>query len=410
MSSACNLPVVGAVLERTSFHASILSYTMRARFQATSVLAALILWMAWGAGCSSVEVTPPETEAASLPLLTEGLTVGTTLYGSADFEGLSPQARALLADGADASLGGFSFYVDWPDLEPEPGRYTLDELTAALDAVRSLGLTPLVNITVGDIETYNLPADLSDGDGGLADGVALDDEAVTERFGRLLDRLVPILVERGGFLLGVGNEVDIRFDEFPGEREAYVRFVEAARDRVHAVEPRLAVGVTLTNGAVRSQSRTYRALREVADVVPFNHAPIRWSDFTVYDLVRVRADFREVLDAYGPGPVIIQELTCPSPTSMGASPSWQRECFELLFEEIRVTPEVRFASVFTFQDFDEPTCEFISALFWGSELENFPPEMAERMRDYLCYLGLVAPDGTPKPAWEAVLEAAGSAD
>ena len=125
-------------------------------------------------------------------------------------------------------------------------------------------------------------------------------------------------------MLGVGNEVDVRFEEHPGERDAYVRFVEAARERVHAVEPRLAVGVTLTGGAVRWRSRTYRALREVADVVPFNHAPIRFFDisdpdevFTVRDLDRVRADLREVLDAYGEGPVVIQELTCPSAETMG---------------------------------------------------------------------------------------------
>jgi hypothetical protein len=369
------------------------------------VLLALVPLLALAA-CSSAEVTPPATEAATLPLLADGLTVGTTLYGSADLDGLRPQARALLVEGAEAGLGGFSFYVDWPDLEPTPGDYRLGELTAALDALRGLGLTPFVNLTVGDIETYNLPDELSDGDGGLADGVALDDAAVTERFGRLLDRVVPLVVERGGFVLGVGNEVDVRFDAHPGERDAYVRFVEAARERVHALEPGLAVGVTLTNGAVRSRSRTFRALRAVADVVPFNHAPIRFDDFTVRALDAVRADFREVVAAYGDGPILIQELTCPSAASMEASPAWQRSCFELLFEEIEAAPAVRFASVFTFQDFDEPTCDLISELFWGDELASYPPELAERLRDYLCYLGVVAPDGTPKPAWEAVLDAA----
>lgn len=359
------------------------------------------------AGCSSTEVTPPDTEAASLPLLAPGLTVGTTLYGSADLDGLTPQARAVLAAGAGGGLGGFSFYADWPDLEPTPGQYTLDEFTAALDALQELGFTPFVNITVGDIEAYNVPADLSDGDGGLTDGVALDDAAVIERFSGVLDRVVPLLVERGGFVLGVGNEVDVRFEAFPEERDAYVRFAEAARERVHSLEPRLAVGVTLTNGAVRERTLTFRALREVADVIAFNHAPIRFDDFTVLDLDAVRAGFREVAAAYGEGPILIQELTCPSATSMGASPSWQRGCFERLFAEIEATPRVRFASAFTFQDFDEPTCDVVSELFWGDELDDLPPELAERLRDYLCYLGIVSPGGAPKPAWEAVLDAAG---
>jgi hypothetical protein len=33
--------------------------------------------------------------------------------------------------------------------------------------------------------------------------------------------------------------------------------------------------------------------------------------------------------------------------------------------------------------------------------------VARRLADYLCTLGVVRPDGSPKPAWEAVLEAAG---
>jgi len=113
--------------------------------------------------------------------------------------------------------------------------------------------------------------------------------------------------------------------------------------------------------------------------------------------------------AYGDGPILLQELTCPSPETMGASEAWQRGCFERLFAEIEATPRVRFASVFTFQDFDEPTCEIIRDAIFGDELDDLPPDVAERLTDYLCYLGVVAPDGTPKPAWQAVLEAAESA-
>ncbi len=350
-------------------------------------------------------MTPPDTEAAALPLLAPGFTLSLSAYGSADLPGARTPERALLDDALDAGLAGFTYYVDWPDLEPAPGRYALGEFTAALDRLQALGLTPFVNLTVGDVGDYNLPPDLGDGAGGLADGVALDSPAVTERFGRLLDRVAPLLVDRGGFLLGVGNEVDVRFAEHPDERDAYVRFVEAARDRVHAVEPRLAVGVTLTNGSVRSRDRTFRALREVADVVPVNHAPIR-PDFTVLSLDRVRADLREVLDASGDGPVVVQELTCPSAASMGASLSWQRACFELLFEEIAATPDVRFASVFTFQDFDAAECAAVRDALFGDELDGLPDDVAQRLTDYLCQLGVVAPDGTPKPAWGAVLDAA----
>jgi hypothetical protein len=362
--------------------------------------------------CSTTDVEPasdsPSTEAASVPLLSSGFTLGTTLYGGADLPASGTAERALLETAVARGLHGFTYYVDWADLEPEPGRYAVATFTATLADLQRLGVRPFVNITVGDIEDYNLPDGLADGQGGLADGVSLGDPAVIERFGRLLDRVVPILLDHGGFALGVGNEVDARFDgPHPGERAAYVRFVEAARERVHAINPRLAVGVTLTSFAVRDRSRTFRALRGVTDVIPVNYGPID-ADFFVREPEAINADFQAVLSAYGEGPILIQELTCPSAPSMDASEEWQRACFERLFEEVDATPQVRFASVFTFQDLDAETCSLVRDLIFGDELDDLPDEVAERLSEYLCQLGVVTPDGTPKPAWETVLDGAES--
>jgi len=374
-------------------------------------LAALFALLFTGLACSTTAVdprdtAPPSTEAASVPLLDPGLTIGTTLYGGANVNDLDAEERALIDTAVAHGLNAFTYYVDWADLEARPGDYTLDTFTATLRTLERLGVRPFVNITVGDIESYNLPEELSDGSGGLADGVALDDPAVLDRFGALLDRVVPVLMENGGFFLGVGNEIDARLDgDFPGEREAYVQFVEAARERVHAIEPLLAVGVTLTTQAVREQSRTFRAIRSVSDVVPINYAPIQ-DDFFVEDRDDIAPDVRDVIAAYGEGPILIQELTCPSPSSMGASETWQRDCFERLFSEIGTSKQVRFASVFTFQDFDKPTCEMVEDLIFGDELDNLPEDVAQRLADYLCFLGVVRSDGSPKPAWDVLLEAA----
>jgi len=380
------------------------------RFRSLSVVCIVLLIL--GMACSTTDVEPspdpPSAEAASLPLLAPGFTLGTTLYGGADLPASGTEERALLDTAVARGLRGFTYYVDWADLEPEPGRYTLAEFRATLDDLQRLGVRPFVNLTIGDIEDYNLPDGLSDGQGGLAEGVSLDDPAVIERFGRLLDRVVPVLLDHGGFVLGVGNEVDVRFDgPHPGERAAYVRFVEAARERVHAIEPRLALGVTLTSHAVRDRSQTFRMLREVTDVVPFNYGPIN-PNFFVRDQEKINADFQEVVSAYGEGPILIQELTCPSAPAMDASEAWQQACFERLFEEIEAMSPVRFASVFTFQDLDAETCSRVRDLIFGDELDDLPEEVAERLSEYLCHLGLVTPEGTPKRAWSTLLDAAES--
>lgn len=371
-----------------------------------SVVLLALLVGCFGLSCSSAGVEPEDdpSDAASLPLLESDVAIGTTLYGSADLSNLGPAERRLLDAAATQGLDGFTYYVDWAELEPEPGRYTLSTFTQRLDALQDLGVQPFVNLTVGDIEDYNLPDDLSDGEGGLADGVSLDDPVLIERFGRVLDRVVPLVVERGGFFLGVGNEVDARLDDASqDELDAYVRFVEAARDRVHATDARLAVGVTLTADAVRTRSRTAQALRDAVDVIPLNYGPIQ-PDFFVRDLDDIASDFQDVLSGVPSGPILIQELTCPSALTMGASESWQTSCFERLFEEIAATPRVRFASVFTFQDFDAETCDVIRDFFFGDSLDDLPEDVAQRLTDYLCQLGVVAPDGTPKPAWDAVLD------
>jgi hypothetical protein len=93
---------------------------------------------------------------------------------------------------------------------------------------------------------------------------------------------------------------------------------------------------------------------------------------------------------------------------MGASEAWQEGCFERLFAEIEATPRIRFASVFTFQDFEGDFCALIQDALFGDELDDLPDEVAQRLGDYVCNLGVVRPDGTPKPAWEVVLDGAGS--
>ncbi|MEM1096132.1 MAG: hypothetical protein AAGJ10_16150 [Bacteroidota bacterium] len=360
------------------------------------------------AGCSMSYVDPEPTEASALTLLPDGFTLGTTLYGSADLSWVGESERGLIEAAADSGMGGFTYYVDWADLEPTPGEYTLDEFTETLATLQGLGLRPFVNITVGDIAEYNLPPDLSDGAGGLGDGVSLDDPVLIERFGRILDRVVPIAMAHGVFFLGVGNEIDARLDEegtTPAELGAYTSFVRAARARVHRMAPDLAVGVVLTTTAIRNRTLTFRSMKQVSDVVPFNYGPIQ-DTFFVFDLDDVEADFQEVVDAYGEGPLLIQELTCPSAQTMNASEAWQRDCFVELFDVIEATPRVRFASVFTFQDFDDATCQAVRDALLGDELEGLPPAVAQRLADYLCELGVIRPDGTPKPAWAEIVKAA----
>jgi hypothetical protein len=101
------------------------------RTRPAALLAVLLLTV--GVACSVTESEPPpgppSTEAAALPLLAPGGTLGTTLYGGADLPAPSTPERAVLDTGIDRGLNGFTYYVDWVDLEPEPDRYKLEAFT-----------------------------------------------------------------------------------------------------------------------------------------------------------------------------------------------------------------------------------------------------------------------------------------
>lgn len=337
-----------------------------------------------------------------------GVIIGTTRFGSGDLPPDSDPLTQRLDEAIAAGLGGFTVYVDWPAVEPFPGEYDFAELVDVLDGLHDRGLATFVNLTIGDVGDYVVPPEFSDGQGGLAEGLGLDDPEVFDRLAGLLSALVPELLDRGVIALGLGNEMDDRLDgEFADELDGYVALVAAARSYLKAIAPGLPVGVTLTATAHLDGSATRRAMGEVADFVAVNYGPIDPFWF-VLEPAEIEQQFGRLLDSFGDERIVIQELTCPSAASMGASEAWQAECFQILFDRLILDPRVKFASVFTLEDFSGEMCELIRGVFRDA-LAGLPDDFLERFMDYLCAMGVLAADGTTKPAWEVLVNSAGSA-
>ena len=132
----------------------------------TAFIVVLGLILSYGTPAQAVDAT----SASELPLLESGLHVGTTLYGSGRIsQDTAPQD--FLFDAAARGMNAFTFYEDWSELEPEPGNYHLSDLEDTLVWLEELDFTPLLNITLIDIDNLNLPVHLLSPDGtGLADG------------------------------------------------------------------------------------------------------------------------------------------------------------------------------------------------------------------------------------------------
>lgn len=342
-----------------------------------------------------------------LPLLDPDVVLATTFYGSAEPPEAGTWPGVRIEEAVEAGMNGFTFYIDWPELEPEPGVYNLDALEASLAWLDDLGLTPFVNLTVVDIVTLNLPEEYLDEEGeGFAEGWSFDDPRLVARFLGLLDRVVPLVLEYDGFYLGLGNEVDDRFEEHPGEFESYLAFVAAAVEHVHTLEPELAAGVTVTSAAPLGRTPVFEGLRAVSDVVPFNYYGLDPVTFAAEELEDIPDTLAALMAAYGDDVTMVQETNCVSTEASGSSPALQAQCLDLLLTTMREDyPQIRFVTVFNLFDLDEPTCDLFVELF-GFDAEFFTPEERARLRGFVCDLGLVAPDGTPKPAWIPFLEAA----
>lgn len=371
----------------------------------------LLMLLACLATVSGVRSLVAQEDGASseLPLLGPGMHIGTTFYGSGDVpddETLSDVVTNAASQGMDA----FTFYADWADLEPEPGRYELGDLEASLVWLDGLDIQPLLNISFIDIADLTLPDDLLNADGsGLAGGMAFDDPVIVTRLNTLLDEIVPLLVEHHGFLLLLGNEVDEHFaDVLSSDPQAYARLIDAARTHVQSLQPDLAVGVTLTGTEVRAQGDVFRSLRPVTDVLPFNFYPLDWWSedlFTVFDLEDIPVYLDQFMQVYGDAPVVIQELGCPSGEVNGSSLALQAACFEVMFDTLQAYPNVRYVTVFTLYDWDDAACD-VMVEFFGLTENDLPGVYFDRWRGFLCTLGLLNPDFSPKPAWDVFLDAA----
>jgi len=344
-------------------------------------------------------------DPATLPLLPEERHVGTMFYG-----GGAPPAAELqprIDDATAVGMNAYTVYLDWPVLEPEPGQYDLTELRNTLEWAETNGLSTFANITVIDIESLLMPAEFLAGDESedvaFAEESGFTDAELAGRFFALLDEVVPVMIEHGVFYLAVGNEVDGWLNNNPDQLEDYLQFIQAAREHVRTIAPELAVGVTVTGNIPLFEPDRLDAFYEVADVVSSNIYGIDLNDFTVSDEAETIELLERFLAAFDGRPVVIPELGCNSAESMNSSPQMQRDCFDTMFNVLTDYPNVRFVTVFTFNDFTTEVCEIVQSFFGfepGAEFDNI---FDQRIADYLCTLGVVNADGSPKPAFDAFL-------
>lgn len=350
------------------------------------------------------------TLATDLPLLPPGKQVG-MFFGDIEPAGQVGQILdAALTEAFQHGMNAVEVPFDWKDLESDSGVVVTDAFEQALINTEGLGLRPYIFIGTTPPE---IPSDLIDpvDSFSLAQGKRFDDPDIIERFGSLLDAVVPILVKHGGFYISISNEINLWLrEDFPEQRGPFLRFLAAARDRIHTSDPRMAVGTTLSVLAEEAATDTLaQQLLAVSDAACFNYYPVNFSDNTVKDPAVIPAELDALFLLAGDKQVLFQEVGFPagydSATTIGSSTEFQRQAISNIFAVLANQPQARFISVFKFVDFEPSTCAHYAEVF-GFDEPGVPKLARDRFVENTCTVGLRRlSDGSARPAWTEFLDA-----
>ncbi len=328
--------------------------------------------------------------------------------------GLDRLARAndLFEVAIDAGMTIGRAQIDWRDLETAPGVYDSYELNEVLEYAGSDGLHIFVTFSSIDTDGLTLPDYLSEENTMPFEGHLLSDPEIETPFLAFLDWFIPELAKHNVWGLALGNEVDTPInDNLITQAEALAHLLAGAM-RVRALDPALAVTVTLTGDANKRLPDFTDALLAGLDFVSFNTYCI--SDWLI---VNQRNEWQNVMQRWkntaGDKQIFIQELGCPTgyggdisgpnagrENGLGGSVEQQQEFFDFWLDVFVNDPQYRAATVF--QLFD-----------WSPELsriyeEAFAAEGAAlagaRLTEWLATVGMCRWSDTEcRPAWDSFL-------
>jgi hypothetical protein len=339
-------------------------------------------------------------ESGSMPLRTmrapqivhRGTTLGITEVPRMDPPPTEQEYSDAFELASSAGAGAEVLSWAWRDLEPSPGRFALDQLEKQIafyanGHARKLAL----GIDVLDMTIRVLPDDLMD--------ERFDSPRMLARFTALLDAVLPLLEGRVSYL-SIGREVDVYLGYHAEEWIAFQIFYEAAMTHTHSAAPLLAVGTATTfRGASAAAAPLVAELNASSDVLILTYDPFG-DGFAPANPDAPRADFPRMAELAGARPIVLLEVAYPSAVELGSSEADQAAFVRSIFEAWRELGErVELANIFALHDYTPEIC--------GPLAQRQGEAADSAYASYLCSLGLRRADGTPKQAWQSLLEEVG---
>lgn len=126
-------------------------------------------------------------------------------------------------------------------------RYDLALVKEAMDDLRERGIKhQFVNIVVLNSEGWVIPEYVQ---ALLNTGATWDDPRIYNAFADLLDRFVPLMLDRGMFVLALSNDPSGYYEDARAQAASFKGFIRAAVAHAHRIEPDLACTVVFAGSA-----------------------------------------------------------------------------------------------------------------------------------------------------------------
>lgn len=388
----------------------------------TALLAATIACSSCTEPAASIKIPDGAPPSTDLPLLAGGNHLGMIVGFNATHSVTT--AAAIDARWREALSKGMRIgrvQLDWVDLEPRAGVYNQSVLEEELGRFSKDHLAPYLSVIGFDNEEFPFPADLAD---RIRSGeLTYNSPEVIERYSRLMDWVVPMLLAHNGWVIALGNEPANFIESLPtAEARAkltneILEFVAAIRAKVKSIEPKLAVTVTVSEMASPTEMTAGIDLETpfivAGDVATYNFYGASFTTDAQYlddtDPVKTRSRIDAMITQADGRPIVLQELGAQAgpdrgTSLMGSSAATQQRFFETVFAELKSRPEFRAAYVFQLVDWAP---ELVTEVYSEPlRQEDAPDRFIQQWAESLETVGLIRfSDGTPRPAWDTFLEA-----
>jgi hypothetical protein len=301
--------------------------------------------------------------------------------------------QAALALARDSGVQVSHYYVQWGEIETEPGVYDWTVPDYILEATHLEGLR--ISVVVNVIHTTVLgrvPPDLV---------------GVSFAAPRFLERLTQFLVDFADryqdrlHYLSVGNEVNDYFISHPEEVVPYAAAFDQTRAALHRDHPDLPVGIVFAYHDAETQG-TLEMVRQLnqGDFIAFTLYLYNQGFHFTREPALIGEYLDKMIDLADGTPIAIVETGWSTAAELGGTEADQAEYVRQVFTAlVQRADHFHFISWFTLHDSRRGHCAEQALTFFEPGTEP-GPEFMEPFVTFLCHFGLRHPDGTPKPAWD----------